>query len=98
MIKPTMKSALLDFYQRPNMPEADRAFLSRWLAEVKDPVWEQIAADAQAYAKLPPFLIADPYTYFVHSGLIARLDAERMKESPSKRKKWMQQLQRQKHA
>ena len=42
---PTLKSALDYYLKRPGLTKADRVHLTRWLAEARDPVWEQIAAD-----------------------------------------------------
>ena len=65
MAAPTLKSALNHYLQatnssrgcgtaaiRPSLTEADRAHLERWLEEVGDPIWEQIAADTRRHGEL----------------------------------------------
>jgi len=56
MATPTLKSALVNRLGDAKLADADRAHIKRWLAEVDDPVWEQIAADVETYGKLPRFV------------------------------------------
>ena len=70
MVAPTLKSALNHYLQptnlveelryrpliRPSLSEADRAHLERWLKEVRDPVWGQLAAATRRHGKLPAFV------------------------------------------
>jgi hypothetical protein len=81
MAAPTLKSALDHYLQRPSLTEADRAHLKRWLKEVRDPVWEKIAADFRRYGELPP-VVDGPYSIFIGSALRARHSAESQKDSP----------------
>jgi hypothetical protein len=95
MAGPTLKSALLYFEQRKGLDEADRAHLKRWLTETRNPVWEQIAADARKCKELPP-LIEGPYSYFIGSALRARRSAESKKDPPHLEMERREQRQQQK--
>jgi hypothetical protein len=77
-----MKSALLNRLGDPKLSEADRAHIKRWLAEVDDPVWEQIAADAETYGELLPF-VDGPYSYFIGSALRLRHYVQTALDKPS---------------
>jgi hypothetical protein len=97
-----MKSALLNRlgYPKlgyPKLTEADRAHIKRWLAEVDDPVWEQIAADADAHDELAPFVDA-PYSVFIGSALRLRHYVETKLDKPSLLKKRERQRSEQKFA
>jgi len=46
-----MRSALVNRLGDPKPSKADRAHIKRWLAEVNDPVWAQIAANAETYGE-----------------------------------------------
>jgi hypothetical protein len=97
-VEPTLRSALHHVGQSPRLTEDDRAHLKRWLAEVSDPVWEQIAADARAFGELPPF-VEGPYSCFIWSALWARRSASAAaNESPSLQRKWEQQRWQQERA
>src|SRR5439155_429413 len=74
------------------LSEADRADLDRWLDQVRDPIWEKIAAEARAYGKLAP---VDPYSIFIGSALNARQFAESQKDSPAVQRKRKQQREQQ---
>jgi hypothetical protein len=94
MAAPTLRSALKYYLQRPELSEADRAHLKRWLNEVSDPVWEQIAADTRRYGGLPTF-VEGPYFYFIGSALRARQSAEGKTISPVLWRKRKQQREQQ---
>jgi hypothetical protein len=96
MAAPTIQSALLYYLRRPGLTEADRAHLNRWLAEVMDPVWEQIAADIKRYGELPPLI--EGYPHFIGPALRARQSAESTIDSPSLLRKREQQRQQQERA
>jgi hypothetical protein len=66
----------------PNLSEADREHIGRWLDEADDPVWEQIAADAESYGELPPF-VDGPYSYFIGSALRLRNYVQTELDKPS---------------
>src|SRR6266576_726551 len=104
MAAPTLKSALNHYLKLTNLveelryrplirlSEADRAHLERWLDQVRDPIWEKIAAEARAYGKLAP---VDPYSIFIGSALNARQFAESQKDSPAVQRKRKQQREQQ---
>jgi hypothetical protein len=94
MAAPTLKSALDYYLKRPGLTKADRAHLTRWLAEARDPVWEQIAADTRAYGELPAF-VEGPYSVFIGSALRARQFAEGEVISPALQRKRDQQREQQ---
>jgi hypothetical protein len=107
MAAPTLKSALNHYLQptnlveelkyptfRPSLSGADRAHLKRWFKEVRDPVWEQLAADTRRYGKLPAF-VEGPYSYFIGSALRARHFAESETDAPAMRRKRKQQREQQ---
>jgi hypothetical protein len=97
MAASTLQSALHHYLRIPRLTEADRAHLNRWLAEVTDPVWEQIAADIRAYGELP-LSVEGPYSNFIDSALRARQSAESTIDSPSLLRKREQQRQQQERA
>jgi hypothetical protein len=88
MAEPTLRSALLYVGQSPRLTDADRAQLKRWLAEVKNPVWEKIASDISSHGELPNF-VEGPYSAFILYALRARAYAT---GSPSTylQRKWKQ--------
>jgi hypothetical protein len=90
----TLKSALNYYLQRPALTEADREHLKRWLEHVRDPVWEQIAADTRRYGELPT-LVQGPYSSFIGSALRARQFAEGEVISPALQRKRNQQREQQ---
>ncbi|OLB72010.1 MAG: hypothetical protein AUI16_21785 [Alphaproteobacteria bacterium 13_2_20CM_2_64_7] len=108
MVAPTLKSALNHYLQptnlveelryrpliRPSLSEADRAHLERWLKEVRDPVWGQLAAATRRHGKLPAF-VEGPYSYFIGSALRARHFAESETDPPAMRRKRKQQREQQ---
>ena len=94
MAAPTLTSALNYYSQRPELSEADRAHLKRWLNEVRDPVWEQLATDTRRYGELST-LVQGPYSYFIGSALRARLFAEGETDSPALQRKRKQQHEQQ---
>jgi hypothetical protein len=91
---PTFKSALNDYLERPDLTGADRAHLKRWLDEVRDSVWEEIAADANRCGELPP-LVDGPYSFFISSALRARRFAESQTDTPAVQRKRKQQREQQ---
>jgi hypothetical protein len=91
---PTLKSALDQYLQQPALTEADRTHLKRWLEEVSDPVWAQIAADANRYGELPT-LVDGPYSHFIRSALRARQFAEGETDTPAVQRKRKQQREEQ---
>ena len=106
MAAPTLKSTLNHYLQttslveeyptiRPRLSEADRAHLKRWLKEVRDPVWEQLAADTRRYRELPPGVEGRPYSIFIDSALRARQCAESQTDSPAVQTKLKQQREQQ---
>ena len=109
MAAPTLKSALNHYLQptnlveelryrpliRPSLSEADRAHLKRWLKEVRDPVWEQLAADTRRYGKLPAVVEGHPYSIFIGSALRVRQFAESQNDSPVVQRKLKQQHEQQ---
>src|SRR2546430_13589549 len=111
MVAPTLKSALNHYLQptnlveelryrpliRPSLSEADRAHLERWLKEVRDPVWGQLAAATRRHGKLPAF-VEGPYSYFIGSALRARHFAESETDPPAMRRKRKQQREQQERA
>jgi hypothetical protein len=92
---PTLKSALNNYLGRPNLTEADRAHLKRWLDEVRDPAWVEIAADANRCGELPPLLVDGPYSFFIGSALRARRLAESQTDTPAVQRKRKQQREQQ---
>src|SRR6516164_2512999 len=86
MAAPTFKSALNNY----GRTEADREHLKRWGEHERDPVWEQIAADARRLGKLPPIVDA-PYSLFIGAALRARDFAERQTDTPAVKRKREQQ-------
>jgi hypothetical protein len=94
MAAPTLRSALNHYLQWPELAEADRAHLKRWLNEVSDPVWEQIAADTRRYGELPTF-VEGPYSFFISSALRTRRSAESETDSPTLQRKRKQQREQQ---
>ena len=86
MAAPTLKSALDYYLKRPGLTKADRAHLTRWLAEARDPVWEQIAADTRTYGELPT-MVEGPYSSFIGSALRARQFAESQTDTPAVQRK-----------
>jgi hypothetical protein len=94
MAAPTLKSALDYYLKRPGLTKADRAHLTRWLAEARDPVWEQIAADTRTYGELPT-MVEGPYSSFIGSALRARQFAESQTETPAVQRKRKLQRERQ---
>ena len=104
MAAPTLKSTLNHYLQRPassrvpairpGLTEADRAHLKRWLKEVRDPMWEQLAADTRRYGELPP-VVEGPYSIFISSALRARQFAESQTDSPAVQRKRKQQREQQ---
>jgi hypothetical protein len=94
MAPSTLRSALNYCLQRPDLTEADRAHLERWLEEVGDPVWEQLAADTRRYGELPAF-VEGPYSIFIGSALRARQFAESQNDSPAVQRKLKQQHEQQ---
>jgi hypothetical protein len=94
---PTLKSALNNYLGRPHLTEADRAHLKRWLDEVRDPAWVEIAADANRCGELPLLLVDGPYSLFIGSALRARRLAESQQDTPAlqrKRKNQREQRER----
>jgi hypothetical protein len=94
MAAPTVKSALNYYLKQPRLTEADRQHLKRWLEDVRDPVWEQIAADTRRYGELPT-LVEGPYSVFISSALRARRFAEGEVVSPALQRKRNQQREQQ---
>jgi hypothetical protein len=108
MAAPTLKSALDHYLKptklveelrylpliRPSLTEADRAHLGRWLEEVRDPIWEKIAADARAHGELGP-VVEDPYSIFIGAALLARRFAESQTDTPAVQRKRKQQREQQ---
>ena len=89
MAAPTFKSALNNY----GRTEADREHLKRWGEHERDPVWEQIAADAKRYGELPPDVDA-PYSLFIGAALSARQFAEgRVVSAALQRKRNQQRAQ-----
>jgi hypothetical protein len=84
---PTLKSALNNYLGRPHLTEADRAHLKRWLDEVRDPAWVEIAADANRCGELPLLLVDGPYSLFIGSALSARRLAESQQDTPALQRK-----------
>jgi hypothetical protein len=76
-----MKSALVNRLGDPKLSEADRAHLERWLDEADDPVWEQIAAEAESYVILLP-LVDGPYSSFIGTALRLRNYVETQLDKP----------------
>jgi hypothetical protein len=105
---PTLKSALNHYLQptnfveelrylpliRPSLSEADRAHLQRWLKEVRDSIWEKIAADARAHGELGP-VVEGPYSIFIGAALRARQFAESQTDSPAVQRKRKQHHEQQ---
>ena len=90
MAAPTFKSALNNY----GRTEADREHLKRWGEHERDPVWEQIAADARRLGKLPPIVDA-PYSLFIGEALRARDFAESQTDTPAVKRKREQQREQQ---
>ena len=90
MAAPTFKSALNNY----GRTEADREHLKRWGEHERDPVWEQIAADARRLGKLPPIVDA-PYSLFIGAALRARDFAESQTDTPAVKRKREQQREQQ---
>jgi hypothetical protein len=86
MATSSLKSALVNTLGDAKLTDASRAHIKRWLAEVDDPVWEQIAADVETYGKLPP-LVDGPYSYFIARAVQLRLYVETELDKPSLLKK-----------
>jgi hypothetical protein len=97
MAQPTMKSALLNSLGDPKLSEADRAHLQRWLAEADDAVWEQIAADAETYGELPPF-VDGTYSSFIGIALRLRNYVETQLDKPHLLRKRERERREQKFA
>lgn len=97
MAQPTMKSALVNRLGDPKLSEADRAHIKRWLAEADDPVWEQIAADAETYGELPPF-VDGPYSSFIGTALRLRNYVETQLDKPHLLRKRERERREQKFA
>jgi hypothetical protein len=97
MAQPTMKSALVNRLGDPKLSEADRAHLERWLDEADDPVWEQIAADAESYGILPTY-DDGPYHYFIGSVLLLRKYVQTKLDKPSLLRKRERERREQKFA
>ena len=91
---PTLGSALRYYLQQHKLSEGDRAHLKRWLNEVDDPVWGQLAADTRKYDQLPTF-VEGPYSFFISSALRARRFAEGEVVSPALQRKRRQQREQQ---
>jgi hypothetical protein len=91
MAAPTLRSALNYYLQRPDLTEPDRAHLKRWLNEVQDPVWEQLAADIRKHGELPTFVMG-PYSHFIGPALRARHFVE-SETDPLQRKRKQQREQ-----
>jgi hypothetical protein len=106
MAAPTLKSALNHYLQATNLveeqyltlrlslSEADRAHLNRWLEEVRDPIWEKIAADARAHGELGA-VVEGPYSIFIGAALRARQFAESETDAPAVQRKRKQQREQQ---
>jgi hypothetical protein len=92
---PTLKSALNNYLGRPHLAEADREHLTRWLDEVRDTVWVEIAADANRCGELPLLLVDGPYSFFISSALRARRLAERQRDTPAVQRRRKQQREQQ---
>ena len=86
MAPSTLRSALDYYLKRPGLTKADRAHLTRWLAEARDAVWEQIAADTRTYGELPT-MVEGPYSSFIGSALRARQFAESQTDTPAVQRK-----------
>jgi hypothetical protein len=61
---------------------------------VRDPVWEQLAADTRKYGELPTF-VEGPYSYFISSALLARQFAASEVITPALQRKRNQQREQQ---
>ena len=94
MAAPTLKSALNYYLKRSGLTEADRAHLARWREEVRDPVWEQLAADTRRYGELPAF-VEGPYSIFIGAALRDRHFAESQTDTPAVQRKRKQQDEQQ---
>lgn len=94
MAAPTLKSALNNYLGQPHLTEADRAHLKRWLDEVRDPAWVEMAADANRFDQLPPF-VDGPYSFFIGSALRARRLAESQPDTPAVQRKLKKQREQQ---
>jgi hypothetical protein len=92
-----MKSALVNRLGDPTLSEADRAHLERWLDEADDPVWEQIAAEAESYVILPP-LVDSPYSSFIGTALRLRNYVETKLDKPHLLRKRERERREQKFA
>jgi hypothetical protein len=97
MAQPTMKSALANRLGDPELSEVDRSHIKRWLAEADDPVWEQIAADAETYGELPPF-VDGPYSSFIGTALRLRNYVETELDKPHLLRKRERERREQKFA
>ena len=91
MTRPTLKVALVRWLAEPNLTKANRAHIERWLGEVNDPVWEQVAADADRCG-----VVDDPYSYFILSALLTRSYVQTELDKPALLKKLEQERTRQK--
>jgi hypothetical protein len=107
MAAPTLESALNRYLQpakfveklryRPlirRLSEEDRAHLTRWLEDVRDPVWEKLANATRRHGKLPSY-VEGPYSYFIDSALRARQFAESQTGTPDLQRKRKQQREQQ---
>src|SRR6516225_1685564 len=94
MAVPTLGSALRYYLRQHKLSESDRAHLKRWLNEVDDPVWRQLAADTRKYGELSTF-VEGPYSAFISSALRARDFAESQTDTPAVKRKREQQREQQ---
>jgi hypothetical protein len=92
MAVPTLGSALRYYLKQHKLSEGDRAHLKRWLNEVDDPVWGQLAADTRKHGELPTF-VEGPYSYFIGSALRARRFAESETDPLQKSRKQQREQQ-----
>ena len=94
MAVPTLGSALRYHLQQHKLSEGDRGHLKRWLNEVDNPVWGQLAADTRKYGEMPTF-VEGPYSAFISSALRARDFAESQTDTPAVKRKREQQREQQ---
>jgi hypothetical protein len=100
----SLKSELLRRLARTGLTEHELAFLERWLAEVRDPVWEELAAKWEdLYAKgrselnLAQF-VGGFYGWLIGAALRARRTAESARIGPTALRKQRIQQQKQERA
>jgi hypothetical protein len=78
--KAKIYSVLLTCRERPDLSDADRRHIGRWLPEAKDPVWDKIAA---AMTRTNAATLKEPYSDLINSALKARAFAEEKTVGPA---------------